>query len=323
MGSAVAPSAARVFGRFGGLGIAFALLGASLWGFSGACAQYLMGLGVSAGFVTAVRMFASGLIFLAWGCTRGRERTVAILRDARARRGVVVFGAVGLFSSQITYLIAIGYTNAGTATVLQSTSMVFVMLAACVLARRLPDRLDALGVALATCATWLIATDGDLSALALPPAGLAWGIANGIACAFYIVYPKDLLARWGALPVTGLGMLVGGAVAMVAFFRPADEPLAQIGVGGWAAFASIVVLGTFLAYVLYVKGIAMVGPVKGALLGVAEPVAATVVSWAWLGTAFSVADLAGLALMAAMVAAISAPRRRRMGGEGASAPERR
>ena len=69
------------------------------------------------------------------------------------------------------------------------------------------------GLAAAVIATWLIATQGDPSALYLPLMGLAWGIANGLSVAFYIMYPKKLFARWGSFAVTGIGMFIGGIVA--------------------------------------------------------------------------------------------------------------
>lgn len=38
--------------------------------------------------------------------------------------------------------------------------------------------------------------------------GAAWGIANGLSVAFYIMYPKKLFARWGSFSVTGIGMFI-------------------------------------------------------------------------------------------------------------------
>ena len=49
----------------------------------------------------------------------------------------LVFGAA-LFIDQFAYAMTIAFTNAGTATVLQMLSTVFVMLFTCVMGRHLP-----------------------------------------------------------------------------------------------------------------------------------------------------------------------------------------
>lgn len=287
-------------------GVACALVGAGLWGFSGACAQYLLAnYDITPSFITAVRMLGAGVLFLLVLAVRNREQLAAMLGERRTVGQLAVFGGVGLFLCQITYTIVIGYTNAGTATVLQTTGIAFVMLFTCLLVRRLPRGREIVGLVAAVFATWLIATQGDPSALSLPPLGLAWGIANGLSVAFYIMYPKKLFARWGSFAVTGIGMLMGGVVATAVYAGgiALGEPfvLPALDAMGVLVFAAFVVVGTFAAFALYLHGVSVVGSVQGSLLGAIEPVSATLFSALWLGTAFTGADLAGCALMIAMV----------------------
>ncbi len=287
-------------------GVACALGGAVLWGFSGACAQFLLGsYGMAPTLLTAVRMLGAGALFLIVLLVRGRARLAAMLRDGRTVARLGVFGGVGLYLCQVTYTVVIGYTNAGTATVLQTSGIAFVMLATCLLVRRLPRAREVAGLGAAVTATWLIATQGDPGALTLPLFGLVWGIANGLSVAFYIMYPKGLFARWGSFAVTGLGMLAGGVAAAAVHLAGGalGQPLAlpALDAAGFAVLAAFVVVGTFAAFALYLHGVSVVGSVEGSLLGAVEPVSATVFSALWLGTAFTGADLAGCALMVAMV----------------------
>lgn len=297
---------ASVFRRRHTKGVLCALVGAALWGFSGACAQFLLAnYDITPSFITAVRMLGAGALFLAVLVVRNRAQLRAMLGDRRTVGQLAVFGGVGLFLCQITYTIVIGYTNAGTATVLQTTGIAFVMLATCLFMRRLPRVREIVGLVAAVAATWLIATQGDPSALSLPLVGLIWGIANGLSVAFYIMYPKKLFARWGSFAVTGLGMLAGGVVATAVYFGGAafGQPLAlpALDAAGLLVFAAFIVIGTFAAFALYLHGVSVVGSVQGSLLGAVEPVSATVFSALWLATAFTGADLAGCALMIAMV----------------------
>lgn len=287
-------------------GVLCALVGAGLWGFSGACAQFLLAnYDITPSFITAVRMLGAGAVFLAVLAVRNRAQLAAMLSDWHTLGQLAVFGGVGLYLCQITYTIVIGYTNAGTATVLQTTGIAFVMLATCLFMRRLPRVREMVGLVAAMAATWLIATQGDPSALSLPLAGLIWGIANGLSVAFYIMYPKKLFARWGSFAVTGLGMLAGGVVATAVYVGGAafGQPLAlpSLDAAGLLVFAAFIVIGTFAAFALYLHGVSVVGSVQGSLLGAVEPVSATVFATLWLGTAFTGADLAGCALMIAMV----------------------
>ena len=298
---------ARFFKQRFWRGIVCALVGAGLWGFSGACAQFLLSnYDITPPFVTAVRMLGAGLLFLAVLAVRQRERLVAMLRDRRTTARLVVFGAVGLYLCQITYAIVIDYTNAGTATVLQCTGIAFVMLFTCVIGRTLPRAKEFVGLVAAMFATWLIATQGDPSALSLPLPGLVWGIANGLSVAFYIMYPKRLFAEWGSFAVTGVGMFVGGVAAALVWLAGGlvggqSLALATLDAAGFLVFGLIVVVGTFAAFALYLHGVSIVGSVKGSLLGAIEPVSATLFSALWLGTAFSGADWAGFVLMIAMI----------------------
>ena len=119
------------------------------------------------------------------------------------------------------------------------------------------------------------------------------------------MYPKRLFAQWGSLAVTGLGMLTGGIAAFAVWAsgivdgRPAVLPV--LDAVGWLMLGVITVVGTCVAFGLYLHGVSIVGSVKGSLLGAIEPVSATLCSTLWLGTAFSGADWIGLALMLVMV----------------------
>ena len=69
--------------------------------------------------------------------------------------------------------------------------------------------------------------------------------------------------------------------------------------------AAIVVLGTALAFTLYLQGVSDIGSVKASMLACIEPVSATVISALWLHTSFTTVDIAGLALIVTAVLMLS------------------
>lgn len=339
MGRRFSDSAPSAHGRFW-LGAACALAGATLWGFSGACIQFLVeGYAVSSAFISFARAATAAVLFLALVLATRREALLSLLGSRAARRTLMLFG-VGLYLSQITYAISIEMTNAGTATVLQATCTVFVMLFTCLRARRLPRPADFAGLVAALAAAALIATQGDWGVIVLPAAGLAWGIANALSETLYIMAPQRLYGRWDRVTIIGVGMVVSGVAAAIvwlaaaasavvpsagaaapidaspvaaaqaaasSFSAPGAVPLVpELDAVGWLALiGGVGVLGTFAAFGLFLYGVSLVGSVRGSLLGVAEPVGAMVIAAVWLGTPFSAADWGGLALMAAMIALVS------------------
>lgn len=304
-GSGIARGAA-VFRRRFWRGVVAALIGGAMWGFSGTCAQYLyQHYEIDPLFITWVRMLGSGILFLILLASTQRGKLRAIAGDRRELGRLALFGIAGLFLCQFTYTTSVNATNAGTATVLQSLNTVFILAATCLMMRRAPRAMELGGLALALIATWLIATKGNLTALMIPPAGLAWGLINAASCTFYIMYPKHLFARWGSLPVTGIGMLMGGIAAVVIWglggLWGAAPVVPQLGLDGVLVLAAIVVVGTLAAFGLYLHGVSIVGSVKGGLLGTTEPASAMVFAALWLGTMFTWADWIGLVLMVAMI----------------------
>ena len=296
---------APAFGARFWFGVACTLSGGALWGFSGSCAQFLLdGYGIDPLFTVVFREAGAAVLLLAIVAARYRARFVAMLRIPGEAARVALFG-VALFACQTTYVVAIGMSNAGTVTVLQSANVVIVMLVACLIARSLPHPSELLGLVAAIVATWLIATGGDIGALVLPMPALLWGLGTAVSAAVYTMYPRRLFGRWGSFCVTAGGMAVGAIVSCLVAggfaLAGSPVPVPDMDATGWVVLCLIAALGTFGAFALFLHGVSIVGSVTGSLLGCIEPVSATVVSAVWLGTAFSGADLAGLLLMIAAV----------------------
>ena len=285
-------------------GVISTLAGAISWGASGTCVQYLFAhSSIDSLLLTSFRQIGAGIVFLAVLLLRQRPQLRAMFADPDTRRRLLIFGTAGLFLNSALYATTISYTNAGTATVLQSLNVPMVLALACIVERRLPRRLEIAALICAALATFLIATGGDPSTLSLPLLGLLFGVATAAASVFYTTYPKPLFERWGSFATTGIGMAVAG-VSGLAFWgvtRGLSSGFPVLGLDCWAVLGIASFVGTFGAYGLFLHGISIVGPVRGNMLGAAEPVSATVLTAVMLGTAFSWADWTGLVLMVATI----------------------
>ena len=86
-------------------------------------------------------------------------------------------------------------------------------------------------------------------------------------------------------------MIIGGAVLLCALQLWNDTPALDF--IGWLAVAFIVIIGTAVSFTFFVRGIAIIGPMKATLIGTLEPVIATIVSALWLSTEFHLIELVG------------------------------
>lgn len=255
--------------------------------------------GVPALWITCVRMLVAGVFFLLVTVVKDWRSLAAVFRDWRSLVSIAAFSIFGILLTQVSYLFTIGYTDAGTGTMLEQIGLVFIMLYVCLRNHRLPKLREAAGLVLAFIGMLAIATQGNLGSLAIPVEGLAWGIVAAVALAFYTLMPGRVLKKWGSLVVTGLAMMFGGSAATL-FVQPWNIAV-TVSPGMVAAMVAIIVVGTLGAYMLFLQGIADAGPVKASLLCCVEPVSAMIISVVWLGTDVSPYDILGCVLILAMV----------------------
>ncbi len=277
-------------------GFICALMGGVCWGFSGACGQYLLtDYQADSMWLTVVRMVFAGIALMAWAIISQRDKLVGILQNKKDLIDLIVFAIVGLLFDQYAYMVAIEYTNAGTATVLQYLGPVLIMAFVCLKALRLPRPREALAIVCALGGVFLLATGGSFEAMQLSEEGLLWGILAALGLAFYTVLPVRIVPRWGSVVVTGYGMLIGG-IALAIYCRAWDYQI-SLDMAGYLAIASIVLIGTVAAFTLYLQGVADVGVVKASMLACIEPVSAAVFAAVWLGTSFTFTDIIGFVLI--------------------------
>lgn len=277
-------------------GIIFTLAGGACWGFSGACGQYLFEYcAMDAFWLTSVRMLLSGVILLGFLLIRQPDKLKQIWQDKQDVTQLLFFALIGLLACQFTYLKAIEHTNAGTATVLQYLGPLLIMIYACVKGSRLPSKREAIAIVFALAGTFLLATHGNIHALVISPQGLFWGIGAAIGLFFYTLIPTRIIGKFGSWVVTGYGMIIGGgclAIAMQIWNIPV-----QLDFGGTLALAGIILIGTLVAYTLYLQGVQDIGAVKASMLASVEPVSATLFSALWLHTNFVFMDMIGFFLI--------------------------
>ena len=287
-------------------GVILALCAGFCWGLSGTVGQYLFTRkGVDAGVLTVIRMLGAGIVLLGLAAVKRDAGITAVWKKKNDAVRLVLFSLCGLMTVQYTYMAAIANSNSGTATALQYLGQAFILLATCILCRRLPRARELGGLTLATVGALLLVTHGRPGALAITPAALFWGLGSALSVMIYTLSPGHLMADYGSRVVTGYGMLLGGVVLCV-IVRPWRIGLTLDG-QTLLALVVIVLVGTAAAFSMYLQAVSDIGGVRTGLLSCTEMLSAPLISHFWLGTAFTAPDLAGFVFMVAMVFLLSAP----------------
>lgn len=285
-------------------GVLLAFLGAACWGFSACCVSFLVDTqGVDVPWLACTRLFVAGLLFLAIAFVRDRDKFAVLVRDPALIRQLVAYTIVAIIMMQLGYMWGIKYTNPGTTLLLLELSIPMVFVVTCFRERRLPTGIEWISIALAAAGVVSIATQGNWGTIAISPIGLVCGLMSAVANAGYILIPVRLVRECGSYITNGVAMLAA-SLLLAPFARPWENP-AALDATGWLVFAAIVLVGTMLAYVVFLQGVKDAGTVKASLIGVFEPVSGAILSALWLGTVFSTWDLIGGACIVSMMVLVA------------------
>ncbi|MDQ3697194.1 MAG: DMT family transporter [Gemmatimonadota bacterium] len=240
---------------------------------------------------------------LAWRYVLGAAALLLVARTAmrvspRRALPILVFGGFGQALVAVTALSALRWIPAATVGFLFYTFPAWVAIIAAV--RRLEPldgrRLTALALALGGIIT-LVAAPGSGE---LHLGGVLLALASALLYAIYIPLIGRLqreLATAAASAYVALGaavaFLVGGAVA--------EQLTASLTLIAWGATAGLALLSTTLGFILFLRGLPVLGPVRTAIVSTAEPFWTAVLAALVLAQPLTAATAIGGALVAAAV----------------------
>lgn len=278
-------------------GIVLIITGAMLWGASGPMMEWLLeNYEMSVPFFLTLRMFIAGALVLL--TLRLMKKPIwRIWKERVWRIRLIIFGIFGMLGAQYTFVAAIDASNATVATLMQFIGPVYIILFVSWSVRKFPPVYQVVGMLGTFVGLFLLLTGGKVGQLAISGEALFWGIAVGLAFAFYTVYPARLMAEWGVLLVVGWAMVVGGiVVGMVSGIWASDEwhfltnPTVI-----WMSL-SIIVVGT-LAFVMFLSSMKYITAVETSILSSMEPLTAMVISFFWFSQVFEGLQYVGMIIM--------------------------
>lgn len=290
-------------------GLIFVILGAALWGIGGTAADYIFrNTPVTVDWYVTFRLTFSGVILLgAYAFFSRKQQPVRM--DRKTLGMLFIYSLLGMTMVQYSFMAAIGHGNAAIATVLQYTGPIYIILWLAIRRYSKWSRADGIIIIGMVAGVVLLATDGSLNKMIVSPSALIWGLISGVALAYYTLHAQKLLYRIHPLQLVGGSMLIGG-IAMN-FVHPLwDFDFSFEWTFELAAVLILsVLLGTTLAFLLYITSLKHLSSKEAGILGIIEPASAVVSSVIWLNVSMGIYQIIGIIIILGIAIYISTGRK--------------
>jgi len=275
-----------------GIGVFLVLTAAVLWGVSGTVAQYLFqSEGFHSEWLVVTRLLTAGLLLLILSTMNKEKPVFEIWKNKKDVKAIIIFGILGMLAVQYTYFVAIEVSNAATATLLQYVAPVFITIYLSMKLKRMPRRVETIGIFLALIGTFLLVTNGNFHELSISKSALFWGLLSALALAFYTLYPINLIRRYSSALVIAWGMIIGG-IGMSVYHQPWNVE-GNFHLSSIIAIIFVIIFGTLIPFYCYLESLKYLSASETSLLACAEPLSAALLAVIWLQVSFGLGEWLG------------------------------
>ena len=217
------------------------------------------------------------------------------LKNKRDCAGIILFGTAGMYLVQYTYFKTIELSNVSFATILQFTAPFFIFIYESIKNKKVPAVSTVILLFMTILGVIFIVTKGNFSNLSVSLEALLLGIISAIMIAFYSTYPKKLLKKYGSITVVGWGMIVGSIISNI--IHPIWKIEGDVNTQSIIQVIIVVILGTSIAYLIYIASLNYISSSLAGILTAFEPVLAAILSVAIFGLKFSFIEIVGFILV--------------------------
>ena len=281
-------------------GMLLASLAASLWSISGISGEILFKeFHFSADWLVSVRTAVSGILLLIAVIFIEKKSILKPFKRVEDIIGILLFGIAGIYFVQFTYFRTIELSNVSFATILQFTAPFFIFIYESVKNKKVPSISTVVLLFMTILGVVCIATKGNFSNLTGSREALLIGVVSAIMIAFYSIQPKQLLKRYGSITVVGWGMFVGSIIANV--IHPFWKVEGDINFESVIQVIIVVILGTAIAYLIYIASLNYISSSLAGILTAFEPILAAILSVIIFKLTFSPIELLGFLMVFASI----------------------
>ena len=284
-------------------GIMLVLISGIMWGFSGVIGQYIfLNSTMNSVQLSIIRQFVSGIILLTISVIKKDKKLFSVWKSGKRICSFLFFLLTGILGLQLTYFLAIEYSNAATGTIIQFTYIIMILVYTAIVLHNKPKSYETVAVLCAFCGIFLIATHGQLNSLSVSKESLIWGLSSAVCFTIYCLYPQKLYDDFGLINVIGWGSVLSSILLAVTTgtYRLPEVPANII-----LLSVAVAIIGSLFPFVLYGIGIRILGSVKASLFVTVEPVTSAVLTWLCFKTKFVLPDIVGFVLILGAIEVVS------------------
>ena len=277
-------------------GMLLASLASSLWAISGISGEILFKkFNFSSDWLVSTRTLISGILLFLIVIFIEKKSVLKPLKNKRDCVGIILFGTAGMYLVQYTYFKTIELSNVSFATILQFTAPFFIFIYESIKNKKVPAVSTVILLFMTILGVVFIATKGNFSNLSISLEALLLGVISAIMIAFYSTYPKKLLKKYGSITVVGWGMIIGSIISNV--IHPIWKIEGNVNTKSMIQVIIVVILGTSIAYLIYIASLNYISSSLAGILTAFEPVLAAILSVAIFGLKFSFIEIVGFVLV--------------------------
>jgi drug/metabolite transporter (DMT)-like permease len=214
---------------------------------------------------------------------------------------IVVLGVVGNLAYQLLFISGMALSRAGNASVLLTASPVFTALLSGWLGHERIRPAAWAGIGAATAGIVLVVGSG--------PEGFGFGaqtlrgdlllVSAAAVWSIYTVGARDPIRRYGSVRVTAWTLWVGAALLLLVGLPDLMALDATLKPSAWAAVFYAGFLGLGLSYLLWYRGVKVLGNTRTSTFGNLVPVFAILIAWPMLGEVPNLWQLVGAGVIIA------------------------
>lgn len=228
------------------------------------------------------------------------------LPDRGDRLRILVLGVIGNFVYQLLFILGIARSRAGNASILINLAPAFIAVGTAWLGHERIRPLAWVGIGIAIGGVALVVGSGE--------AGFGFGtetlagdlllIGAALVWAVYTVGVRDLVLKYGSVFVTTWTLWAGAALLLVVGLPDVMRLDTTVPPAAWASVVYAGLLGLGVSYLLWYRGVQVLGNTRTAAMGNLVPLLTILIAWPMLGEVPNVWQVVGAVVVIAGISIV-------------------
>ncbi|WP_141434481.1 DMT family transporter [Bacillus sp. 03113] len=215
-------------------------------------------------------------------------------------KSLLFIGLIGVFGYNALFFTALKYTSATNGALIIAAMPVFTMLGSVLFCKENWSNKSGIGLALSLMGVIIVIVKGSLSALV----SLSFNLGDllfvaALLCGVIYGLTGKSIIQGAPVMLSNTVMMLSGAIflAISTVFEGGWDKVSNMSLQSWFEMSYMVVCGTLIGYVIFNKGIELLGGSKASMYLNLTPIVATLLAVIAYGSSITLAQIAGMVMV--------------------------